>query len=652
MVKIKRDRCWLTKKVDVEKIKTFSIQNIDRITDTIVSEMNVLFSNVSRKAHDSDLLFELTKNFSLGTEGFSISNKNSKVIIHAQTTKGLLYGMFFLHRSLIENNNNVREIISKPDQSLRMINHWDNMDGTIERGYAGNSIFFKDNDFRRDYDLVREYARLLSSVGINAVTLNNVNVRGRAIELICEENLGEVKMLNDIFSSYGIQTFLCVNFASPKIIGGLDTADPLDKSVIEFWNNITKKIYKYIPDFGGFVIKADSEGEPGPFEYGRKHDEGANLFGRALEPYGGRCIWRCFVYNHKQDWRDRSTDRAKAAYEEFMPLDGKFIDNVSLQIKLGPLDFQVREPVSPLLGSLRNTNYLIEFQLTQEYTGHQKSIYYQVPVWKEALDFDCKYEDTPGTVKELIRKNSPIVNNSGICAVGLVGMDSNWTGNKLMQINLFAYGLLSWNNNLSSEIIADEWIDLTFSLGNNLKDKLREILLTSRETYAMYTAPRGVGFMVRPVTHDGPSIDGYEYDKWGTYHFADWQSIGNDRTKNGTGFVKQYSPEVCEFYDNLETCPDNLLLWFHHVPYTHILHNGKSLIQDIYDNHFVGVDRVKQYQIDWQSFEGKIDENSYYNVKSLLSYQLKMAIEWRDQINTYFYRKTGISDIHGRKIYS
>lgn len=647
---INRDECWLKKRIENDRFQTFSIKNIDSISNTIVIEMFELFPSIKQVDEKGDINFIRTENNILGEEGFTVSVENQRLNVQGQSSKALLYGMFYIYQKQLAEED-ITDIVSSPNQAIRMIDHWDNMDGSIERGYAGNSIFFKDNDFRRDYDIIKQYARLLASVGINAVTLNNVNVRGKAVKLILQENLAEVKMLNDIFSSYGIKTFLCVNFAAPKIIGGFETADPLNENVIHFWNQITKKIYEYIPDFGGFVIKADSEGEPGPFAYGRTHDQGANLFGNALKPFGGLCIWRCFVYNHKQDWRDRTIDRARAAYEQFLPLDGKFNSNVSLQIKLGPLDFQVKEPLSPLLGALRKTNFLIEFQLTQEYTGHQKAIYYQAPVWKEALDFDFCNTDTPGLVKELIHLNSPIAKNSGISAVGVVGMDDNWTKHKLMQINLFAYGALSWNNNLTSEKIADIWIKLTFNLKKESQKKLQKMLLTSRETYGMYTAPRGVGFMVNPGTHDGPSIDGYEYDRWGTYHFADLNGVGNQRTRKGTGFVEQYPTTICNMYDDLSTCPEDLLLWFHHVPYTHILKNGKTLIQDIYDNHFEGVQRVNEYQKVWQSLKNELDEESFKNVNELLSWQICMAKEWRDQINTYFYRKTGISDEKNRRIY-
>lgn len=646
-----RDRCWLIKEVELSNLKTFSIESNDKISQTIIEEMPQLFKEIELSDEFSDIQFKIIKNDDLGLEGFRIEQINNKYEISAQTEKGLLYGMFELHRQIVSAQKTPETYQSVPDQHFRMINHWDNLDGTIERGYAGDSIFYKNNEFRCDFEMVREYARLLASVGINAISINNVNVRGVAAELILEKNHPNVKMLNDIFASYGIKTFISINFASPKILGNLDTADPLDEGVVGFWKDIVKKIYRSIPDFGGFVVKADSEGEPGPFAYNRGHDDGANMFGDVLSPYGGICIWRCFVYNSTQDWRDRSIDRARAAYDHFMPLDGKFKDNVILQIKLGALDFQVKEPVSPLFGGLKKTNHIIEFQLTQEYTGQQKAIYYQAPVWKEALDFDTKQNGSHSIVKDLLKHNSAISGMSGICAVGVVGMDNNWTGHKLMQSNIFAYGKLSWNNNLTSEEIINEWLELTFSLSVEKYQILKEILLTSRETYQLYNAPNGVGFMCRPNHHYGPDIDGYEYDRWGTYHFADRDGIGVDRSLNGTKYVQQYSEEVCKYYDNLATCPDDLLLWFHHVPYAHKLLNGKTLIQNIYDTHFLGVERVEKYQREWQGFSDEVSLEDFENVTTLLEEQLRVAIEWRDQINTYFYRKSGIRDEKNRQVY-
>lgn len=648
-----RDKCWLSKKITNENYQTYYLAETSVIATTIQQEFADLFANARQTAQKNAaaIVFEIISQDTLGQEGFEIKVSENAVTISANTSKGLLYGFYQLYTDLAQGQE-VAAIVSVPDQNIRMINHWDNMDGSIERGYAGNSIYYQDNTFRRDFQTIREYARLWASVGINAISINNVNVHKVETRLILEENLPEVKYIADIFSAYGIKTYLSVNFASPKLVGGLTTSDPLDAAVNDFWAGIAKNIYRVIPDFGGFVVKADSEGEPGPFTYGRGHDDGANMFARALGTYGGHVIWRCFVYDCAQDWRDRSIDRARAAYDHFIGLDGKFDDNVTLQIKLGPIDFQTREPVTPLFGGLKKTNHMIEFQITQEYTGHQKHIYYLAPVWKEALDFDTKVADKENLVKHLLKENSVNPALSGIAAVGSVGMDDNWTHHKLMQINLFAYGRLCWQNDLTAQGIAIEWLALSFDFTPETSGKVLEILLTSRETYEFYTAPLGIGFMVKPHLHYGPDIDGYEYDRWGTYHFADRNGIGVNRTSvDGTGYAGQYAPAREAEYNDLATCPDNLVLFFHHLPYTHVLQSGKTIIQHIYDTHFEGVARVENYIAIWNSLADELKPVDFDNVATLLQEQLRVAKDWRDQVNTYFLRKSGIADVQGRKIY-
>ena len=489
------------------------------------------------------------------------------------------------------------------------------------------------------------------AVGINAVSINNVNVHSREMFFLEEDSLKEIRKLTDIFTAYGVKVFLSINFAAPIFVGGLDTADPADKRVEEWWSRKFQKLYEYIPEFGGVVVKADSEGEPGPFTYGRNHDDGANMLARAIKPLGGIVIWRCFVYNCLQNWWDRDTDRAKAAYDIFSGLDGKFEDNVILQIKNGPIDFQIREPVSPLFGKLANTNQILEVQITQEYTGHQKDICYLVPMWKETLDYDTCHGEA-ARVKEVLKKNSIISKYSGFAGVGNVGMDRNWTGNKLAQANLYGFGRLGWDNELNSEEIAQEWIRLSMDLSEKNQKILEEILMTSRETYEMYTCPLAVGFMCTPKLHYGVDIDGYEYTPWGTYHYADREGVGRERSKQkGTGYTAQYAWKRYQEYESLETCPDELLLFFHHVPYTHVLHSGKTVIQHIYDTHFEGADRVSKYLEQWQSMQDEVSPEVYENVESRLQQQVKNAEDWKNQINTYFYRKSGIQDKGCREIY-
>ena len=645
-----RDLCWLKKKVYQSDISGYHIKDKKDsiVMKTIERELPLLFEGAEASDDPgSSLVLSLAGDD--GSDGYEIKKTETGYGITASTENGLLYGVFSLHRILI--TKGTLPFKSEPDQSIRMINHWDNFDGSIERGYAGESIYYDRNNFRGDMEIVRSYARLLASTGINSISINNVNVHRKETSFIKGENLKEIRKIADVFSEYGIRTFLAINFAAPIVVGGLDTADPLEPEVAAWWENVTADIYKEIPQFGGFIVKADSEGEPGPFTYNRTHEDGANMLARAIKPLGGIVIWRCFVYNCAQDWRDRSLDRARAAYDIFMEHDGKFEDNVILQIKNGPIDFQIREPNSPLFGALKKTNQILEFQITQEYTGHQIDICYLVPMWKETLDFDTCY-GKDAYIRNEIKKNSPDPKRSGIAAVGSVGMDTNWTGNKLAQANLYGYGRLVWGNSLSSDAIAGEWVNLTFDLPRDEAAKIKEILTTSRGVYEDYTCPLAVGFMCKPTVHYGVDIDGYEYDKWGTYHYADRNGVGRERTvAKGTGYTRQYSDDRFREYEDLSSCPDELLLFFHHVPYTHILRSGKTVIQHIYDTHFAGVEKVEQYESVWESLEPFLDEECFSNVRDRLKRQKENAINWRDQINTYFYRKSGIPDAHGRKIY-
>jgi len=586
-------------------------------------------------------------------EGYIIKYQDGKIIISGKTDKGVLYGVFaFLRLLQLEKPAAELNVVNNPANKFRMINHWDNMDGSIERGYAGRSIFYKDNDFVADKRRIRDYARLLASVGINGIVLNNVNVHEYETRLITKRYLPEVAAVADIFRKYGISVFLLVNFASPVELGDLPTADPLDERVQRWWCDRAREIYGFIPDFGGFLVKADSEFRPGPFTYGRNHADGANMLARALKPFGGVVIWRCFVYNCKQDWRDRKTDRANAAYDNFMPLDGKFLDNVILQIKNGPMDFQVREPVSPLFGGLTKTNQMLELQITQEYTGQQKHICYLVPQWKEVLDFDTYSEGKGSTVKKIIAGKVYPQKYGGIAAVSNIGSDLNWTGHVLAQANLYGYGCLAFNPDRSAEDITEESVRLTFSSHPYVVRTISSILLSSWRTYENYTSPLGIGWMVNPGNHYGPNVDGYEYSPWGTYHRADCFGIGVDRTVGkGTGFAGRYRKENAEMYNNIETCPEELLLFFHYVPYTYRLKSGKTLIQHIYDTHFEGVDQVIKYKEQWFTLKDLIDRERFEHVLERLDIQIRDAIEWRDVVNSYFYRKSGIPDEKGRTIY-
>jgi alpha-glucuronidase len=543
------------------------------------------------------------------------------------------------------------QIREEPANPLRLINHWDNMDGVVERGYAGQSIFFANYELTPHLTRVRDYARLLASIGINGIAVNNVNVHQAETRLLSDQ-LPKVKTLAEIFRAYGIKVFLSVNFAAPLQLAGLATADPLDPEVKVWWQRKTAEIYREIPDFGGFLVKADSEHRPGPFTYHRTQAEGANMLAEAVRDFGGLVIWRCFVYNCQQDWRDTSTDRAKAAYEYFKPLDGQFAENVVLQIKNGPMDFQVREPVSPLLGGMEETNQLLELQITQEYTGQQVHLCYLVPQWKEVLEFDTYARGRGSFVKKVVDGSLFQRRFNGIAGVANVGTDQNWTGHPLAQANLFGFGRLAWNPDLSAQEITEEWVKLTFGCQEVVVETITSMLMRSWQIYENYTAPLGIGWMVNPGHHYGPNVDGYEYSQWGTYHRADHTGLGIDRTVGtGTGYAGQYHPENALRFENPQTCPEELLLFFHHLPYTYRLQNGKTIIQHIYDTHFSGVEQAEELKERWLRLRGYLDEQRFTAVANRLNLQIEHAKEWRDVINTYFYRKTGIPDGLGRKIY-
>lgn len=575
-----------------------------------------------------------------------------RALVSSTGERGLLYGTFAFLRALqLGEISPGFKLEDGPSTPLRLINHWDNLDGSVERGYAGKSIFFRENRLVEDLERVRDYARLLASIGINGVAVNNVNVHQEETQLIASK-LAMVKTLSSIFRGYGIRLFLSINFASPWEFG-LDTADPLEPQVQQWWKERVAAIYSQIPDLGGFLVKADSEHRPGPFTYGRTHAEGANMLGEALKPYGGVVIWRCFVYNCQQDWRDTQTDRARAAYDHFQPLDGQFMDNVILQIKNGPMDFQVREPVSPLFGGLERTNQILELQITQEYTGQQRHLCYLVPMWKEVLDFDTYARGKGSTVARIAAGAVFPMAFSGIAGVSNVGSDPNWTGHTLAQANLYGYGRLAWNPGLSTERITREWAVLTFGHDPEVVQTVSSLLLGSWEAFENYTVPLGIGWMCNPGHHYGPSPEGYEFSRWGTYHRADRTAIGVDRTvQGGTGFAGQYRAENARLYESLESCPEELLLFFHRIPYTHVLRSGKTLIQHIYDTHFRGVEQVEEMISRWEQLAGKVHPETFSHVRERLEIQLVDAKEWRDVINTYFYRLTHIPDARGRKIYT
>ena len=570
------------------------------------------------------------------------------LVIGASSDRGVLYGVFAL-LGKIARGEAIADIdeVQQPFAPIRWVNQWDNLDGRIERGYGGPSIFFANGNVRSDLTRASAYARLLASVGINGCTINNVN----AAPGILEDNfIVQVSRIADVFRPWGVQLSLSVDLSSPKVIGGLDTFDPLDPRVAEWWRKKVDEIYRHIPDFGGFVVKADSEGRLGPSTYGRTPADVANVIARALKPHGGVVFYRAFVYNHHLDWRDLKNDRAKAAYDNFHRLDGAFDDNVIVQIKNGPIDFQVREPVSPLFAGLRRTNESIELQITQEYTGQQRHLCFLVPMWKEALDFDMRVDSNSTPVKDIVAGrvfHRPV---GGFVGVANVGMDAIWLGSPLAMANLYGFGRLAWDPNLSAEKIIDDWTRLTFGADPLVLKTIASLQLNSWHVYESYTGPLGAGTLTNIVgNHYDPGPESSEENGWGQWHRADHQGIGMDRTiATGTGYIGQYPPEVQRLYESLATCPDNLLLFFHHVPYPYALHSGKTVIQHVYDSHYDGADRARDSIAQWKTLEGHIDDDRFRDTLARFQYQAGEAIVWRDAICNWIYRLSGIPDDKGR----
>lgn len=584
-------------------------------------------------------------------EAYRVREEEGILTVEASDSFGILYGTFELIRQMqMEQPLKGIHIGKKPEMPLRMLNHWDNMDGSIERGYAGNSFFFKENGIILD-ERTETYARLLASVGINGTVINNVNVKDCATYLITERYWDRLRELSELLDGYGIKLYLSLNYAAPVEMGELDTADPLAGEVRDWWKRRMQMFFAAVPKLGGFLVKADSEGRPGPFTYNRTHADGANMLAEAIEPYGGLIIWRCFVYNCQQDWRDKKTDRARSGYDNFKGLDGSFRDNVILQIKNGPMDFQVREPVHPLFGGLKNTNQMLEVQIAQEYTGQQRHICYLIPMFKEILAFRTYVKPEDDTVRDIVSGRTFHQKNCGMAAVANTGDDENWTGHDLAMANLYGFGRLAFEPGLTAEELATEWITLSYGRDELVSEVLGWILMESWPAYEKYNAPLGIGWMVNPNYHYGPNVDGYEYDRWGTYHRADHMGIGVDRTERGTGYALLYHEPHAGIYNDVSRCPDELLLFFHHVPYTWRLQSGKTVIQHIYDTHFEGVEIVDEMVVRFESLKGRLPERVYARIEERMAHQKQHAREWRDQINTYFYRKSGIGDEKERQIY-
>ncbi len=553
----------------------------------------------------------------LARDGYTIKSQGAKTVIAAASDAGLLYGAYHLLR-LQQTGQNVTalSISEQPAYTLRILNHWDNPNGTVERGFAGNSIFVNPDPTR-----IKMYARANASVGINGTVLNNVNAKPEALST---ESLQKAKDIADQLRPYGIHVYLSINFASPIKVGGLKTADPLNAEVVSWWKDKVNEIYRLIPDFGGFLVKANSEGEPGPQDFGRSHADGANMLAGVLKPHKGIVMWRAFVYN------PQSSDRANQAYEEFMPLDGQFADNVIIQIKNGPIDFQPREPYSPLFTALKKTPMMVEFQITQEYLGAANHLVYLAPMWKEFFSFV-----KPASLQAM-------------AGVANIGNDTNWCGHHFAQSNWYAFGRLAWDPNLTSEEIAKEWLAQTFDLQGNhnsqfsiLNSQLLKLMLDSREACVSYMMPLGIHHIFAGTHHYGPepwySPKGMRAD-WTPpyYHRADSIGLGFDRTLTGSANAKQYPDELCRLYNDINTCPENLLAWFHHVPWDYRMKSGRTFWDELCHKYDEGVHQARHFLNVWDAMQPYIDGQRFKEVQHKLRIQARDAEWWRDACLLYF----------------
>ena len=575
----------------------------------------------------------------LKKDGYIISGDKQKgVTVRSVSDIGLLYGAYHLLRlQETQNGSNRLQITESPKYDLRLLNHWDNLNGTIERGYAGHSIWKWDELPEKISPRYKEYARANASIGINGTVLNNVNA---SPAILTSDYLQKVKVVADILRPYGIKVYLSVNFSSPKILGGLPGSDPLEPTVQQWWRDKAGEIYRLIPDFGGFLVKANSEGQPGPQDYGRTHADGANMLADALKPYGGIVMWRAFVYNPGNE------DRAKQAYGEFMPVDGKFRENVIVQVKNGPVDFQPREPFSPLFGGMEHTALMPELQVTQEYLGFSNHLVFLAPQWKEFFDSDTYCKGEGATVAKTTDGTIFPHSLSAIAGVANIGQDINWCGHHFAQANWYAFGRLAWNHELTADEIAEEWLRMTFTQQDGFITPVKQMMLDSWETAVNYMMPLGLHHIFAWGHHYGPEpwcdIPGARPD-WlpRYYHNADEKGIGFDRTIHGSGAVSQYHSPLREQLNGIETCPEDLLLWFHHVPWDYRMKNGRTLWDELCYRYDTGVQQVREFQKIWDRMEGYIDEERFRHVQSRLKIQSRDAVWWKDACLLYFQTYSG-----------
>ena len=567
----------------------------------------------------------------LGSEGYCIRSMTIDgrrvLVIAANKDVGVLYGVFaLLRRVQTRQSIDGLDLRERPAMPLRLLNHWDNLDRTVERGYSGSSLWdwhklpgYKDPRYT-------DYARANASIGINATVLTNVNANA---QVLTPHYLAKVAALADLFRPWGIRVFLTARFSAPIEIGGLKTADPLDPDVKRFWREKADQIYRSIPDFGGLLVKANSEGQPGPQDYGRSHTDGANMLADALAPHGGVVMWRAFVYT-----ANPKEDRAKQAYSEFRPLDGAFRKNVILQVKNGPIDFQPREPFHPLFGQMRTTPTIMEAQITKEYLGFATHLAFLAPLWKEVLDARAEGGSSKATVASIVARNG------GLAGVANIGTDRNWSGSHFDQANWFAFGRLAWDPTLSSRAIADEWARMTWGPNRAVVDPIVAMMMESREAVVDYMTPLGLHHLMASDHHYGPGpwVDDLERPDWNPvyYHRADEGGIGFDRTASGSNAIAQYAPHVARAFADTATVPENLLLWFHRVPWDFPMRSGRPLWDELIGRYDRGVATVSGFRRTWESLRGRVDADRHAQVEAFLAIQESEARWWRDASIAYW----------------
>lgn len=581
---------------------------------------------------DEDLCARLPSDTLPEGDGYSIHTIQDSILITGLTEKGILYGSFYFLR-LLQTGKSIENlsIVSSPSVKWRILNHWDNLDGSVERGYAGKSLW-KWRELPKLIDSrYKDYARACASIGINGAVLNNVNTQ---VYILSQEYIEKAAAIASVFRHFGIRIFLSVNFSSPALLGGLGTADPFDKSVIRWWKEKTAEIYSVIPDFGGFLVKADSEGQPGPYVYGRDHADGANMLGSVLEPYGGIVIWRAFVYGQGE------TDRAKKAYSDFKPLDGKFLSNVCVQVKNGPIDFQPREPIHPLFGGMDKTNIFMELQITQEYLGQGNHLVFLAPMWKEILDFDTFAKGKGSTVGSFLAAKADDKRLTGIAGVSNIGSDKNWCASLFHPANWYAFGRLCWDYTLTAEEIAEEWAVCTWGANQKVLEAVKYILMNSWQACLDYMTPLCLHHIMRYNHHYGPdpACDEGSREDWKPryYHRADSAGLGFDRTRNGTDAVDQYHKPVADMFNDIKKCPEKYLLWFHHVPWDYKLSSGRSLKDELSFVYEKGVKEAEMLRDKWLEIKPELDKKRFESVLDKLNIQYEDAKEWRDVCLDYF----------------